>query len=190
MIKFICLYLIVLDWLVSGGSNPCFQNGYSPLCTELIRSRYNLTFETFERVRNHIKLLSDAGRLRTPSDGPIHPFEMAMGCYAIGQRVPADDCASCAHCTQQQTAEVCDVFCPLIAAPASKPDATNTPHEHTISTTNFVFWANTSTAKILLGALVVLVAIIVVMLTICICILRNCIKFKFKKLLTFLRMFY
>ena len=132
LIKFIVVYFFLLAWLVNGDSNPCFQNGYSSECTDLIRSRYNLTFDAFERVRNHIKLLVDAGRLRTPSEGSIRPFDMAMGCYAVGQRIPADDCASCAHCTQQQTAEVCDVFCSLAASPAPNTDAnlstTSTPN--------------------------------------------------------------
>ena len=141
---------------MNGESNPCFKDGYSDLCSEFIRTRYNLTFDAFVPVRNHIKLLVDAGRLRTPSDNPIHPFEVAMGCYAIGQ-LPAEDCASCEHCAQQQTAEVCDVFC---SSPAPNTHATTVYHYATTPITNL---STTSTPiGFLVFGLVGLVGLVVI----------------------------
>lgn len=116
------LNLVALDiWLfsshTSGQTNPCFSNPYASNCTSLIMARHNLTFNEFLRVRSQIKLIADAGRLRVSHDNPYSAFEMAMGCYAIGQRLPADDCSSSLHCTQQQTEEVCVLFCPPLPPP-------------------------------------------------------------------------
>lgn len=91
----------------------CFKNGSSPECTLLILSRQNITLNDFENKRSRIKLLIDSDKLRITAHD-ISAFDMAMGCYAIGQRLPSErGCVSCLNCKQQMSAEVCDLFCPL-----------------------------------------------------------------------------
>lgn len=101
----------------------CFREPYSPECSALILSRHQLTPEGLELARSRIKQLADADRFRVSEGGQYTAFEMAMGCYAVGQRVPSDGgCASCLHCTQQLSIDVCDMFCPPVTeAPPPSP---------------------------------------------------------------------
>lgn len=97
--------------LADDESDSCFRNGLSPECTSLIQSRHNITLEEIAGVRSHIKSLVDSHKLRITAQG-ITAFDMSMGCYAIGQRLPSErGCVSCLNCKQQMSAEVCDLFC-------------------------------------------------------------------------------
>lgn len=99
--------------LASGESDACFISGDSSECAAIIRSRHNLTLEATERVRSRIQSLANSKKLGITAQG-ISAFEMAMGCYAIGQKLPSDiGCVSCLNCKQQMNLEVCDLFCPL-----------------------------------------------------------------------------
>lgn len=99
--------------------DSCFKNSSSFECTELIRSRYNLTLDEVESVRSRIKYFANSDFLRITAPG-ISAFDMAMHCYAvgpIGERLPSDGrCVSCHHCKSQVNSEVCDFFCPPIPA--------------------------------------------------------------------------
>lgn len=129
------LQLCLLATYVAGEeSNICFRNGSSPQCTSDIRSRYAITSEAVENVRSRIKSLIESDKLRI-SVQSISTFDMSMGCYAIGQRLPSDiGCVSCHNCIRQMSSEVCDLFCsspsmtpsivaPSIPANASGPDS-------------------------------------------------------------------
>lgn len=122
--------LICLQTIQSAGSehDACFQNGYSPECTAIIRLRHNLTVEDLERLQSQIKSLADSDRLRITENGPYSPFNMAMGCYAIGQRLPSDNgCASCLNCEQQLSSDVCGLFCPPIPSPSPPVPSVSLP---------------------------------------------------------------
>lgn len=124
--------LICLQTIQSAGSeyDACFQNGYSPECTAIIRLRHNLTVEAVELVQSQIKSLADSDQLRITENGPYSPFNIAMGCYAIGQRLPSDNgCASCLNCEQQLSSDVCGLFCPPLSTwpPLPTVPSTNLP---------------------------------------------------------------
>lgn len=96
--------------------NECFNDGYSSACAMLIRTRFNLTQQTFEYVQERIKALVEQNQMST--------FNIAMGCYARGQRLPSGiSCAPCVSCRQYQSSEICDLFCskpPIVPAAATQ----------------------------------------------------------------------
>lgn len=111
---------------------PCFTAPNSSNCTALICSRTGtstVACQDFANgVRAKIQKLVDADLLRTSPDNFISPYAMGVACFAKGNSIPGEhDCASCLHCMQQLSANVCSLFCPdpppaLSPAPSIPPN--------------------------------------------------------------------
>ena len=94
------------------GNNPCFDDGHSQNCSIFIQKKHHLSDDELEMLRILVDGYASSGQLLVSDNNRYSPFDMGMACFAAGNYLPADDgCASCLHCTQQMSVEVCDLFC-------------------------------------------------------------------------------
>lgn len=125
------LYYTYVAGELSALPNPCFTTPDSSDCTAFIcasRGISTVACQNYvEGVRAEIKKFADSDQLRTSSDAAISPYAMGVACFAKGHSVPGEhDCASCLHCTQQLSDNVCHLFCPE-PSPAPSPSTAIPP---------------------------------------------------------------
>lgn len=115
------LILALATQIAADESYACYEDPFSINCTSLIQSRYSLTSEAFQIVRDRIQYLVNKHKLFT--------FKMAMRCYAkrrlkIPSSTTCTECLSMEQCKRHQSSDICELFCSLL------PPVVPTAKEH------------------------------------------------------------